>query len=133
MHLGQLTFTGGIDFIGFAAILIATFVWPAVAYNRYAHEHSNDKKVLFIKVILLTICAIAGILLVILALTSVIFTKNLAILVIACYDAQILVNWWTPTREVWHKRREKRYHLIGLAILSIFLTAVLIEIFYSNL
>jgi hypothetical protein len=119
-------------YIGILVFLLFVLGWPIMAYRQYT-QSSYYNKVALIGVVLLALCAIAALLLFILTATNILHTNNPTILIVAFFDAQILVNWWTSPDEKWVLRRKKRRSFIIMLILSIILAVALVGSLITNL
>lgn len=117
--------------IGILVFLLFVLGWPITAYCQYT-QSSHYNKLALVGVILLALCAIAALLLFILIVTNILNTNNPIMLIVACFDAQILVNWWTSPDEKWIVRRKKRRSFIIMLVLSVILAVALVGILFTN-
>ena len=121
-----------LTYTGILVFLLFVLGWPIMAYHQY-RQSSYYNKAAFVGIILLALCAIAALLLFILTITNILNTNNPTILIVAWFDAQILVNWWTSPDEKWVTRRKRRRSFIIMLVLSIILAVALIGILITNL
>jgi hypothetical protein len=117
--------------IGILVFLLFVLGWPITAYYQYT-QSSHANKVALVGVILLALCAIAALVLFILIVTNILNTNNPTILIVAWFDAQILVNWWTSPGEKWVSRRKRRRSFIIMLILSAILAVALVGILFTS-
>ncbi|MHB8598989.1 MAG: hypothetical protein ACYDER_19520 [Ktedonobacteraceae bacterium] len=117
--------------IGILVFLLFVLGWPITAYYQYT-QSSHANKAAFVGVILLALCAIAALLLFILIATNILNTNNPTILIVAWFDAQILVNWWTSPDEKWVSRRKRRRSFIIMLFLSVILAVALVGILFTS-